>query len=179
MLTDDSVFCAGVFPCVFKYLTYSHFYTLGSLRSQTFSHARASCLCLLWFRLTRTHADILLVPAAHLPQRLPLKLSVHTLWLSQWKIRKWHPCISVSSAWHSESGHQRRWSSGEWGGRWQRSQRLADGRVSSWDHVLLYTSMFECAAPCAPSENLLPLPSTPHHHPHLAFRNTIKHWIKD
>lgn len=107
--------------------------------------------CSAHFHMPRLHACVycdfvwhtdmvtfLLVPASHLPQRLPLKLSVHTLWLSQWKIRMWHPCISVSSAWHSESGHQRRWTSGEWGGRWQHSQRLADGRVSSWDHVLLH-----------------------------------------
>lgn len=69
-------------------------------------------IVILFDTQTRWHFVGVPVPAAHLPQRLPLKLSVHTLWLSQWEIRKWHPCISVSSAWHSESGHQRRWSSG-------------------------------------------------------------------
>lgn len=42
----------------------------------------------------------------------PFKLFVRTLWLSQWVIIKWHPCIFLSSAWHSESSHKRHWSAG-------------------------------------------------------------------
>lgn len=58
---------------------------LSFLHLQSFSYVEASCFCLLSFCLTHWHFIGVPVPAVHLPQRFLLKLSVHTLWLSQWK----------------------------------------------------------------------------------------------
>lgn len=90
------------------------------------------------FCLTHRHADILLENQPQL--RICLKdypLSFVHCDCHNRKLESDTLFISVSSAWHSESGHQRHWSPGEWGRRWQHSQRLADGRVSPWYNVFV------------------------------------------
>lgn len=113
--------------------------TLSFIYFKSFLYTEALYYCVL-FCLTHRRADILSANQAQLHVCLkdyPISFVCTHCDCHNRKLESDTPFISVSSAWHSESGHQRHWSPGEWRRRWQRSQHLADGRVSSWYNVFV------------------------------------------
>ena len=128
--------------CVFKYLSYSDFYTEAA-RSAFFirSHCHTLRLHVFVYCHFVWRTDILLEYQSQLCICLKdypsSSLCTHCD-CHNGKLESDTRAFSVSSAWHSESGRQRHWSSGGWRSRWQRSKRLADGGVSFWHFCITH-----------------------------------------